>query len=220
MFIQNSTCTNKIRLAPSVLIGLVLFPLELMLTLSDALLAGYKAQGPDMFPAVTLPQCSDMTCPVHLWYLHLAAAQKLRQPEEILTCNLSASEIWARTFCGLHYYNWEIPWSLDLYFPFKFHSFLTDQNPLTKFIKALHYFCIFYLFLAQCLKTSDKSCMTHAPSYLETPLKSDCIQGNDVWIHAPLPRVPCICMYRMYDTNIKHSIHSIMYSSHEKLYTT
>ena len=98
-----------------------------------------------------------------LWYLHLAAAQKLRQPEEILTCNLSASEIWARTFCGLHYYNWEIPWSLDLYFPFKFHSFLTDQNPLIKFIKALHYFCIFYLFLAQCLKTSDKSCMTHAP---------------------------------------------------------
>ena len=121
-------------------------------------LAGYKAQGPDMFPAVTLPQCSDMTCPAHLWYLHLAsvqyntvqystvqwhevscsplistsaqlwylhlaAAQKLRQPEEILTCNLSASEIWARTFCGLHYYNWEIPWSLDLYFPFKFHSF-------------------------------------------------------------------------------------------------
>ena len=200
MFIQNSTCTNKIRLAPSVLIGLVLFPLELMLTLSDALLdTRRRAQTCFLLShchnAVTWRvlftsdiyiwlQCStiqystvqystvqwhEVSCSplistsAQLWYLHLAAAQKLRQPEEILTCNLSASEIWARTFCGLHYYNWEIPWSLDLSFPFKFHSLLTDQNPLIKFIKALNYFCIFYLFLAQCLKTSDKSCMTHAP---------------------------------------------------------
>ena len=55
------------------------------------------------------------------------------------------------------------PLVLGPLFPISISLFLTDQNPLTKFIKALHYFCIFYLFLAQCLKTSDKSCMTHAP---------------------------------------------------------